>query len=152
MIDPQGGDESARQHIERLFSTQRINNVSVSITPLERPTWGEPLNTGWFGIPGGNGKFAVHAARMPIDHWLNLQQSVYGADTESFINGAYPETVEKAQESVETGSVSQIPAPVLEIGKEYSVDTQEGRSRAIGAQQGGADTIDIWIAARRQQH
>jgi hypothetical protein len=149
MSNPTGGDELAREHIERLFSTQSINGISLSIRPISRPSWGGSLNDGWYGIPNGNGKYAVHAARMPIDDWLRLQRSIYGSDASSFESGAYPATVEQAKESAEAGAVSEIPAPVLEVDNDYAVSRQEGRSRAIGAQRGGADTIDIWIAARR---
>jgi len=135
--------ERAEERLKAIFRDKEIDGHSVSY--LERGhkiEWDEPLNPGWFGIPGSSRKYVVEPAT--IDSFLRIQAGTFGfgiGDSE-FTLGAYQPTVQEA-----ASDVSDIPTPVLEIKADGSV-SQEGRSRAMGAKEAGERYMPVWIAVQ----
>lgn len=170
MVDIRGGEKNARNRVERLFRTQRINGVRVDIRPDAGQRWQPPENAGWYGIPRGSephSKFAVAQATIDTVDWIQLQASVFNENVSKyridrwldmmendtlpmghdFLDSAYVPTVKATAKNPR-----QLPEPVLELErKAYEVKTQEGRSRGLGARLAELDRIPIWVAARRDR-
>jgi len=135
----------ARDYVDRIFRTGRIDGVGVDISRGHQVRWGEPLNTSWFGIPDGNRKYVVEPATIDIEDFIRVQNATRPSLTlNDFKSGAYGKTVQRAKETIQLGN-GAIPTPVLEIRYNGKI-SQEGRSRAIGAMRGGATRMPIWIA------
>lgn len=151
MVEISGGGDTSKRHMNKLFSTKKMNGVSLDIKEGHHTTnWGEPNSASWFGVPNGNPKFGLTPATIKIDDWLKLQfQASYSNSYSGFIQDAYVETRESVCELAQKNKLSSVPMPVLEIDNEpYSIKGQEGRSRALGAKDGGEKYIPIWVAAR----
>lgn len=130
----------ATQKLDTIFRTGRISNTRVNISRGHKG-WAAPLNPGWYGIPDGNRKYIVEPATIDIDDFLEIQRGTFGdIGMNSFMQGAYDPTVEKAQQNVK-----DIPTPVLEIKASGKIP-QEGRSRALGAKRAGVTRMPIWLA------
>lgn len=170
MVEILGGEENARERVKRLFRTQRINGVRVDIRAESRQRWQSPDGASWYGIPRGgepHSKFAVAQATVDTVDWIQLQASVRGRPPterridewldrmetdalpmgDDFLDSAYVPTVEATADHP-----TQMPEPVMELErKSYEVNTQEGRSRGMGARLAGLERIPIWVAARRDR-
>lgn len=137
--------KEAEQKMKQIFKSKRIGGQRVRLKRGHKVKWAPPLNPGWYGIPDGNPKYIVEPATIHVDDWLKVQHAAgEGFGWNNFLAGAYDPTVEQAKRSIETGR-NDIPTPVLEIRHDGRID-QEGRSRALGAKEGGAKWIPIWIA------
>lgn len=151
MVEISGGGETSQKHMDKLFSTKKMNGVSLDIKKGHHTIqWGQPNGAGWFGIPEGNPKFGVLPATIDINDWLRLQfQESEASSYNHFLKSATSSTREDVCELAEKNNLSSIPMPVLEIDYDsYGLKGQEGRSRALGARDAGEKYIPIWIAAR----
>lgn len=173
MVEIYGGEEAARERVERLFSNKRIDGLSVDIRDEGGQRWEANHSAGWFGIPTvaePNSKYAVARATIATDDWIRLQAAFHGHNItmdeveeyfdciendelpmgHPFFDGATLSTIEQMTESPTTA-----PEPVLELEnktEDISMREQEGRSRGLGAKKAGLDRIPIWVAARRDRH
>lgn len=136
----------AREKLDRILRTGRLNGVDLRLSRGHDRGWAPPLNPGWYGIPDGNRKFLVAPATVSVDGFLRLQGSTSSSSLGMFLSGAYGETVERAKQSVRTGSYD-IPTPVIELRTDGTIP-QEGRSRAVGARDAGVERMPVWIAVK----
>lgn len=138
--------ERARGRMREIFAEQRLGGVRFRAERGHRVEWAPPLNPSYFGVPDGSRKYVVEPATVPIDDWLALQRRASSGSPFMFRQGAYQPTVDRAAESIRTGA-NDIPTPVLEVKTDGSIP-QEGRSRAMGAREGGATEMPVWIAVQ----
>lgn len=136
----------AEGRLEEILSGGPVNGIRLDIERGHAWEWAEPLNPGWFGIPGGNRKYVVAPATVNIRDFLRLQASTRSGDLDRFLRGAYDETVKRAARSIETGA-NDVPTPVLEMKADGTL-AQEGRSRARGASKAGKRRMPIWVAVQ----
>jgi hypothetical protein len=153
-----GGDDIARSKIVKFLEEKEINGVSVESLeyPFEKQ-WGSPDGESWYGLTDrqGNSKWAVlkEPVCMHPEEWLKIQREASNSGSyEKFIESAYDETVKAVREKLDDGSISDVPSITMEISRgssDFSVTTQEGRSRGLGALRAGQDEIPIFVVSRR---
>jgi hypothetical protein len=146
-----GGGENSKDIMEEFLNTAELDGLTLDIEPAESHEWGLPYEASFYGIPdGANIKFTVTRATIATKDWLTFQNHVHGESDswESFRRGAYEPTVDRVASDIEDGTVSDIPAPVLEIKYDKRVTYDEGRSRGFGAQKAGLERMPVWIVSQ----
>jgi len=142
-VSERSGDEVQEYVMDRLFGGGELSSLQrAGSTP-----WGSPKD--WYL---SSAKFNCTFATVNVEEWLALHDSIGHAR-----DGAYPGTVEKVETSLNEGHETEIPTPPLEMKPNNFDNTQtrvyepvrEGRSRAVGAQNAGVDTIPLLVAVRR---
>ncbi len=143
-VSDRSGEEIQERAMERLFNGSEL----PSLQRAEGTPWGSPKD--WYL---SSAKFMCSFATVNVEEWLALHDAIGHSR-----NGAYSGTVEKVETDINEGHESSIPTPPLEVkpqsfgfGEETKIyePVREGRSRAVGAQNAGLDTIPLLVAVRR---
>lgn len=122
----------------------------IRVKPTDSHNWGEPYEA--FASKKGTVKHIVVDVRVRAKDWVKLQASAHGIESvQSAIEGATTSTVEDVQNAIDnndTGTLGQIPMPVLEIYMDGTCSHAEGRSRGVGVLNSDQDYIPIRVASR----
>ena len=137
-----GGTESKIKRMTEFLEDPSIQSRTLDIEPATSHDWDLPYESGFYGIPDGKKKYAIVKATIKTEDWLQFQMNMHNCSTpEQFEQAAYEQTITSVAKDIQSGDVEDIPTPVLTVNDTYA----EGRSRGLGAKEGGLERMPIWI-------